>query len=129
MCVYVYNYVMDCLIQCFCFITDIAGDVSSTAVSKYCKPKLSEVYKLLKGKSSQWTDIGREFDIPLDFRESLSNNLHYTSDLGRLEKVLNEWLSTTNQSLVTWEEFIRVLTDRLKYMDIVDNTYTFLQTL
>ena len=111
------------------FITDNTGDVPTTAVSKYRKPKLSEVYQLLKGKSSHWSDIGREFDIPLDVRESLSNNLHYTSDLARLEMVLNEWLSTTDQSLVTWEEFIRVLSDRLKYMDIVHNTNTFLQTL
>ena len=40
-----------------------------------------------------------------------------------------EWLSTTDQSLVTWEEFIRVLNDELNYMDIVDKTDTFLQNL
>ena len=87
------------------------------------------MYKLLKGNSSHWSDIGREFGISLDDRESLSNNLHYTSDHGRLEKVLSEWLSTTDQSLVTWEEFIKVLTDELNYMDIAEKTDTFLQNL
>ena len=101
----------------------------SVVVSKYNKPKLNEVYKLLKEKSSHWSDIGREFDISLDVRESIRNDLHYTSDHSRLEKVLNEWLSTTDQSLVTWEEFIRVLTDGLNYMDMVEKTETILQNI
>ena len=92
-------------------------------------PKLNEVYKLLKGKSSHWSNIGRELGISFDARDSLRNDLHYTSDHGRLKKVLSEWLSTTDQSLVTWEEFIRVLTDGLKYKDIVCQTNTFLQNL
>ena len=111
-----------------CFITD---DVSgaSAAVPKYHKPKLNELYKLLKGKSSHWSDIGRELGISFDVRESLRNDRHYTSDHYRLEEVLSEWLSTTDQSLVTWEEFIRVLTDELNYMDIVQHTKSFLQNL
>ena len=106
-----------------CFISDDAG------VSTVRRPKLNEIYKLLKRKSSHWSDIGRELGISLDVRESLRNNLHYTSDHGRLEKILSEWLSTTDQSLVTWEEFIRVLTDGLNYMDIVDQASTFLQNV
>ena len=113
------------------FITVFTDDVgsASAAVPKYHKPKLSEVYKLLKEKSSHWSYIGRELGISLDVRESLSHSVHYTSDLVCLEKVLSEWLSTTDQSLVTWEEFIRVLTDGLNYMDIVEKTDTFLQNL
>ena len=111
-----------------CFITDDVDSVS-VVVTKYNKPKLNELYKLLKGKSSHWSDIGREFNISLDVRESIRNDLHYTSDHSRLEKVLSVWLSTTDQSLVTWEEFIRVLTDGLIYMDIVENTETFLQNI
>ena len=72
--------------------------------------------------SSHWSDIGRELGISLDVRESLSNDL-------RLEKVLSEWLSTTDQSLVTWVEFIRALTDGLNYMEIAHQTNTFLQNI
>ena len=101
----------------------------SAVVNKYPMPKLNEVFDLLKEKSPYWFDIGREFKVSLDVRESLSHRVHSTSDRSCLEKVLNEWLSTTDQSLVTWEEFIRVLTDGLKYMKIVDQTKTFLQNL
>ena len=101
----------------------------SAVVSKYRKPKLNEVLDLLKAKSPDWFDIGREFGIPHDVRKSMRNDLRYTSDHHRLEDVLSEWLSTTDQSLVTWEEFIKVLTDRLNYMDIVGKTNTFLRNL
>ena len=110
-----------------CVITDDA-DGASVAVSKYRKPKLNEVYKLLKGKASHWSDIGRELGISFDARESIRIE-RYPSDRERLEKVLSEWLSSTDQSLVMWEEFIRVLTDELNYMDIVDQTNTFLQNI
>ena len=121
---------MFCINELFiCFITDDDDTGASAVVSKYRKPKLNEVVDLLKEKSPCWFDIGRELQVPLHIRESLGNNFRYTSDDGRLEKVLNEWLSTTDQSLVTWEEFIRVLTDGLKYMDIVEKTETFLQNL
>ena len=111
-----------------CFITDDVNSASAV-VSKYRKPKLNEVVDLLKEKSPYWFDIGRELLVLLHVRESIRNNLRYTSDHSRLEKVLSEWLSTTDQSLVTWEEFIRVLTDGLNYMDIVENTETFLQNI
>ncbi len=116
------------LFTCICFITDDV-DSASSVVSKYRKPNLNEVVDVLKEKSPYWFDIGSGLGVPLHIRESLSHNVHYTSDHGRLEKVLSEWLSTTNQSLVTWEEFIRVLTDGLNYMDIVDKTNTFLQNI
>ncbi len=90
---------------------------------------MNEIYRLLQKKSPHWFDIGREFDIPHHVRESIRNDLRYTSDHHRLEEVLNEWLSTTNQSLVTWEEFVRVLTERLNYMDTVHQTNTFLQNI
>ena len=111
-----------------CFITDDVDSVSAV-VSKYCKPKLNEVVDLLKEKSPYWFDIGRGLRVALYVRESIRNDLHYTSDHSRLEKVLSEWLSTTDQSLVTWEEFIRVLTDGLNYMDIVEKTETILQNI
>ena len=90
---------------------------------------MKEIYHLLQNKSSHWFDIGRELGISLDARECLRNDLRYPSDRNRLEKVLSEWLSSTDQSLVTWKEFIRVLTDELNYMDIVDQTNTFLQNI
>ncbi len=90
-------------------------------------PRLNEVFDLLKAKSPYWFDIGREFGIPYNVRISIRNDLHHTSDHDRLEEVLSEWLSTTDQSLVTWEEFIRVLTEDHK--DIVRQTKAFLQNL
>ncbi len=89
-------------------------------------PKLNEVFDLLKQKSPYWFDIGREFGIPRHVRVSIRNDLLNTSDHDRLEGVLSEWF---DQSLVTWEEFIRVLTERLKYMDIVRQTKAFLQNI
>ena len=83
----------------------------------------------MEEKSPNWFDIGRGFGLPLHVRESIRNDLRYTSDLHRLEKVLSEWLSTNDQSLVMWKEFIRVLTDELKYMDVAHQTNTFLQKL
>ncbi len=83
----------------------------------------------MEEKSPNWFDIGRGFGLPLHVRESIRNDLRYTSDLHRLEKVLDEWLSTNDQSLVTWEEFIRVLTDELRYMDVIHQTNTFLEKL
>ena len=90
-------------------------------------PKLNEVFDLLKEKSSHWSHIGRELGISFDARESLKIDCRYPSDRDRLEKVLSEWLSTIDESLVTWEEFIRVLTDDHK--DIVRQTKAFLQNI
>ena len=83
------------------------------------KPRLGQLYKLLKNKSSRWSEIGGQLGVPLNTRESLRMNGSYT-DNNRLEMVLSEWL-TTDQSLVTWEEFIRVLTE-LEFMDIIEET-------
>ena len=115
------------------FVTDDV-DSASAVVSNYCKPKLNEVVGLLKEKSPHWFDIGSELGVPHHVRKSIRNDLRYTSDHHRLEEVLSEWLSTTDQSLadqslVTWKEFIRVLTDGLNYMDVVEKTKTFLQNL
>ena len=85
------------------------------------KPQLSEVTELLSDKSPSWSDIGAKLGVPFPVRESLRNNLHYTSDFSRLERVLYEWLTTSEQSKVTWEEFVRVLT-RLNYTDVVEET-------
>ena len=84
------------------------------------KPQLREVSQLLKEKSPSWSDIGAEFDVPFHVRESLR---HDTSNFSRVEKVLNEWLSSADQ---TREEFVRVLTS-LNYTDIVDRTNEFLR--
>ena len=69
-----------------------------------------------------------ELCVSFDVLESLRNDLQYSSDVVRLEKVLNEWLTNPDQSRVTWEEFVKVLTVRLKYNDIVDNVDEILQS-
>ena len=85
------------------------------------KPQLSEVTELLSDKSPWWSDIGAKLGVPFHVRESLRNDLHYTSDFSRLERVLYEWLTTSEQSKVTWGEFVRVLTG-LNYTDVVEET-------
>ena len=54
-------------------------------------PKLKEVYKLLKDKSSRWDNIGRELDVPMNDREALHKDSSLTNNQ-RLEFVLDLWL-------------------------------------
>ena len=78
------------------------------------------MFRLLQEKSANWFEIGFEFDVSLDFRNSLKRDPSY-SDRARLEAILDEWLKTTDQSRVTWQEFIEVM-DCLKYADVIAQT-------
>ena len=84
------------------------------------------MFRLLREKSADWFEIGFEFDVSLDFRNSLKRDSSY-SDRTRLEVVLNEWSTTTDQCQVTWQEFIEVMRN-LKYADIIAKTKEFLQS-
>ncbi len=79
---------------------------------------------LLREKSSRWYEIGAAFGVSLNDRESIKNTAGYDND--RLQHMLNTWLETSEQSNVTWDEFIRILKDILGYNDIVKNTKDFL---
>ncbi len=89
------------------------------------RPELNNVYTLLKGKCADWDTIGRALGVSLDKRKSLEKNGSYDNSR-RLEEVLYIWLETSEQSNVTWEEFIRILKDELGYNDIVKKTEQFL---
>ena len=90
------------------------------------KPQVKQMFRLLRDKSANWFEIGLEFDVSLDFRNSLIHHPTY-SDRARLEAVLNEWSTTTDQCQVTWQEFIEVMRS-LKYADIIAKTKEFLQS-
>ena len=84
------------------------------------KPELNEIFGLLKEKSSNWYEIGESLGVSRNDRESIKNAQPY--DKGRLENVLEKWLQESDQSKVTWDDFIQVLKDKLKYNDIVEKT-------
>ncbi len=88
--------------------------------------ELNNVYTLLKGKHADWNTIGRALGVSLDKRKSLEQNGSY--DSRRLEEVLYIWLETSEQSKVTWEEFIRVMKDE-EYNDVVNKTEELLRSL
>ena len=90
------------------------------------KPLVRQMFRLLREKSADWSEIGLEFGISLNFRKSAKRE-QSTSDSDRLEAVLNEWVTTTDQRKVTWREFIEVM-HCLKYADIIAKTKEFLQS-
>ncbi len=82
--------------------------------------------RLLREKSSEWSEIGAAFEVSLNERRSTRNDKSL-NDNDRLEYMLYTWLETSReQSNVTWEEFIRILKDDLEYHDVVKNTKDFL---
>ena len=90
------------------------------------KPQLKEINGLLKEKSAEWHGIGGDFGVSFSDRQSIQTNVFlYPDDKRRLECVLDKWLQESDQSKVTWNEFIRVLKE-LKYEDIVKKTEDFL---
>ncbi len=90
------------------------------------KPQLKEMLGLLRKKYSRWYEIGAAFGVVLNKRESTRRNTAL-NDEECLQSMLNTWLQTSEQSNVTWDEFIRILKDVLEYHDIVNKTEVFLQ--
>ena len=84
------------------------------------EPKLDEIFGLLKEKSFNWNEIGIYLGVSHGNRRSIENEANRDRD--RLERVLDKWLQESDQSKVTWAEFIRVLKDKLEYNDIVKKT-------
>ena len=89
------------------------------------KPSLKDAFNILKSQSAQWYDIGRQLDVPLNFR----NVLHKDSSLSpeqRLEAVIDHWLEKGYQNSVTWAGFIENLED-LNYAALAKKAREFLQ--
>ncbi len=92
------------------------------------KPQVNDMFRLLKGKSARWSEIGAAVRVTQNKRESIMRNIAL-DDNDRLEYMLNTWLETSReQSNVTWDEFIRILKDELGYHDVVKTTRDFLLT-
>lgn len=79
--------------------------------------KLLNVFNLLRNKSAEWDDIGRELGVEHNDRQSLLRDVRYV-DSGRLEAVLNLWLESARAP--TWDQFIAAM-KKLKYNDIIDS--------
>ena len=98
-----------------------ASDNNRPNSSLHQKPQVREMFRLLREKSADWSEIGLQFGISLNFRKSLKRDSS-VSDSDRLEEVLNKWVtSTTDQHRVTWQEFIEVMRS-LKYADVIAET-------
>ena len=89
------------------------------------KPSLKDVFKILRSKSAQWDEIGRQLDVQFDFRRSLHKDSSLSPEQ-RLETVINHWLETGNQNSVTWAGFIENL-EELDYTAVVIKVKEFLQ--
>ena len=90
------------------------------------KPQVRQIFRLLREKSADWSEIGLEFGISANFRK-IAKRDQGASDNDRLESVLNEWVTTTEpQCQVTWQEFIEVMRC-LNYADVIARTKEFLQ--
>ncbi len=95
---------------------------SQDSVAGYTRkrPRLKEMLRLLREKSSEWSEIGAAFEVSLNERRSTRNDKSL-NDNDRLEYMLYTWLETSSeQSNVTWEEFIRILKEDLEYHDVVE---------
>ena len=67
---------------------------------------MTDVFNLIKEKSADWDDFGRELKVSSNFRDVLrSSNRSFH---GKLEKVLREWNETEKKD-VTWNVLIQVL--------------------
>ena len=90
-------------------------------------PELEDVYKLLKGDSSSWDDIGRELSVPRNFRQGLSKNVTF-SENGKLEEVLAKWLEcNSSKSPATFGTLIEALKS-LKKNKLVENIQDYLSS-
>ena len=89
------------------------------------KPSLKDAFNILKSRSAQWDDIGRQLDVPLNFRDELHTNSSLSSEQ-RLERVINHWLEKGCQNSVTWAGFIENL-EELNYTALAEKVMKFLQ--
>lgn len=93
-------------------------DDNRTEVSdiKKSKPRLKEVFKLLRCKSTAWQDIGRELDLDYCDREQILKNIQKPKDEDKLEDVLYKWIES-ECSEVSWDNLYKVLKE-LKLNDV-----------
>ena len=98
---------------------------ASTHAFLVIKPSLKDAFNILKSQSAQWDYIGRQLDVPLNFRDELHTNSSLSSEQ-RLERVINHWLEKDCQNSVTWAGFIENL-EELNYTALAEKVMKFLQ--
>ena len=91
-----------------------------------CKPDLEDVLDQLKRKSCKWYEIGVGLKVDHDFRQCQLKEGIMTSDLKRLEAVLNKWIES-EYSEVSWNHLIQVLID-IELVDVAEKVKSYLQT-
>ena len=87
-------------------------------------PEIKDVYNLVKYISALWNELGREFDVPENDRDSLRTNINL-SDEDRLESVLSKWIRTETTT-VKWRVVLEAL-NALKRKDIIKKVITYLE--
>ena len=78
------------------------------------RPLASEVFKLLKKKSSGWNAIGRELNVSKNYRDGLVRET--TTNEDKLECIVEKWLES-ERSVVSWEHLVEVLREGLEWKD------------
>ena len=91
------------------------------------KPELEDLTNLLEEYTSLWDDIGRGLNVSFNYRRGLHTDASLDNDK-RLERVLCSWLEKTNSSVCTWNNFIKVLHDRLSLKAAAKKVQKFLQS-
>ncbi len=80
------------------------------------KPTLSEVYRILKGKSANWNAIGEALGVSYNDRQGISHDLLIPTKEGKLEAVLNLWIQE-QCSEVSWNHLYDIIKNELHYND------------
>ncbi len=89
-------------------------------------PAPLDVCRLLRSRSSEWDDFGRELHIPLSFREGLLRTGPMYSNDAKLERVINNWLESWC-SPPTWDYLIEAL-ERLGWRHVAEEVIKYLTT-
>ena len=82
------------------------GTVRNPLLDK--QPKLKDAFDLIKHRSAQWCELGRELDISLNKRTEFKTRPDLLNDDDKLEAILNRWIET-NDSTATWSVLIDAL--------------------
>ena len=100
------------------------SDAAALNVHSQRRPKLYHAHLLTKCCSSKWNEIGRELNVPFDYRQRLFKK--YTEDEDRLEDVLQRWIQSESVP-VTWSSLVSAL-EAIDHKDVAREVKDFLRT-
>ena len=115
-------------IECFTYYITLNNEYNKVffVIGTVGKPDLEDVLDQLKQKSCKWYEIGVGLKVDHDFRQCQLKEGIMTSDLKRLEAVLNKWIES-ECSEVSWNHLIQVLID-IELVDVAEKVRSYLQT-